>query len=309
MPVHIRVVAPEHLATPIGKKFDTCRFYLECICTHLADRYSDLPSFIGQCHSSTSSIGLLHSPAPTEVKPYLRIAWNTEYLLSIDHGDPEIVRINNQWTPIQAYYAVYSGLEALSYAIDGHPANGHQKAMRKCSSYLMSLGVSPWDKAFEGNRGKSGSAHTPLNFPSGIDSPNNLQRSGVQPLEMIAKCVKAEHSHRIDDKWRSKSESGCFKYQYDPNPTTLLHYLYRLRIKSNYKGVDIFTADAPEENVLQFARSLHSFTSWTLTLIDLILMRRLGKNPILDQATAYLTLNPDATDLDARASRYGSLTF
>lgn len=302
--MRIEIVSPKHLSTPSGIKFDTYRFYLECICEHLTSKYTNLAGFVRQVHSTTSAVNRLPALDPNEVEQYLRIAWNTEYLLSIDHGDPEIIRINNQWAPIQAYYSVYSGLEALSYAINGDHAGSHQKALRKASDFLLNLGITPWNKAYEGSRGKSRSDHSPTNFPAGISIPHNLRRSGVKPIEMIAKCLKAEHSHRIDDKWKSKNESGCWKYAYDPNPTTLLHFLYRLRIKSNYQEIDTFVTDAPKENVLQFAQCLHSFASWTLALIEMILLRRFGESPIITQANAYFATNKDATDLAMRVSEY-----
>lgn len=269
--------------------------------------YSDLSGLISFVGNATSSIQPLAALDPDEVESFLKIAWNTEYLLSINYGDPELVRISNQWLPIQAYYAVYSGMEAVSYAIDGNHAKSHSKALRKCSDYLTRLGISPWDKAYTGNRGKSKSAHLPLNFPASLALPHNLQRSGVDPIEMLARCLKAEHSHRIDSKWINKKSSNCYKYEYDPGPTTILHFLYRLRIKSNYHEIDTFVSDAPQQHILQFSISLQLVASWTLTLFELILISRLGSQPVIDQGKKYLAINSSAANLSTRISEYESM--
>lgn len=307
MPTHIHIVYPAHLSTTSGIKFETYRFYLVCFRDHLFMEYSDLAGFVGKSAKLSASIKPAKSLDPTPIEPFLRIAWNTEFLLSIDHGDPDIVRINNQWAPIQAYYATYSGLEAVAYAQDGHLPKSHSKTQRKCSDYFVNLGISPWDKAFQGSEGKSGSAHKPVNFPSSLVIPHNLQRSGVDPLGMIARCLKAEHSHRIDDKWKSKKESGCFKYQYKPGPTTLLHFLYRLRIKSNYQEIDAFVTQAPQNEILEFAEALQALTSWSLALFEIVLIRRFGAQVVLDVAQDYLAANPSATKLSARLSEYAQV--
>ena len=301
------ITPPQHLSSPSGIKFDTYRFYFECICDYLVTNYTDLSGFVSRAITATSPIQANTTLNPSEVEANLKIAWNTEYLLSINHGDSELVRINNQWSPIQAYYAVYSGMEALSYGIDGNHAGSHVKAMRKCSDFLVKLGFTPWDKAYTGPRGKSKTKHNPLNFPSSLFLPHNLQRAGVDPLAMFAKCLKAEHSHRIDDKWKGKKKSGCYKYDYDPGYTTLLHFLYRLRIKSNYQEIDTFVTDAPDHHILQFSHSLQLVTSWTLTLFELILIARLGAQSVIDQGKNYLGLNSSATNLAVRVTEYESI--
>jgi len=306
MPTQIHIQYPAHLSTASGIKFETYRFYLVCVRDYLLAQHKDLPSFIAASPKLLSQVKPAKNLDPLPIEPFLRIAWNTEFLLSIDHGDPNIVRINNQWAPIQSYYAVYSALEALAYSIDGNMPKSHAKTQRKCSAYLINLSVTPWDKAFQGAEGKSGSAHKPKNFPSTLAIPHNLQRSGVDPLGMIARCLKAEHSHRIDDKWRNKKDSGCYKYQYKPGPTTLIHFLYRLRIKSNYQEIDPFVAQAPQHEIAEFAEALQAVTSWTLCLLELILMRRFGPKVVMGFAQSYSTANPSAVKLVDRLAEYAA---
>ena len=309
MPISYSTNSPEYLSTADGKRFDTYRGYLKSIYDFFYQEYSALPNFIKYCNKTISPIRPLKYSNVNEIKNFLHIAWNTEYLLSINHNDPEIIRINNQWTPIQAYYSVYSGLEALSYGINTTHPYSHQKALQQCSSFLIDLGISPWDKAYKGSIGKKRSSQTPVHFPSGLDIPHNLQRHNVKPIEMIAKCLKVEHAHRVDDKWTNRKKNGKYKYQYDPKPTTILHFLYRLRVKSNYDEIDMFVMKAPRDKIVEFANSLKEVTSWTLSLIEMILIKRLGASPIQKQMESYLDVNKHAHLLKYRLSEYSNLNW
>jgi hypothetical protein len=235
------------------------------------------------------------------------MAWNTEYLISVDVGDPDLVRINNQWLPIQAYYAVYSACEAMTYAVDGAVAQGHQKALRKASAFFVNRALTPWDKAYTGALGKKRNGHTPVNFPAGLQAPHNLQRLNVDPAAMLATCLQAEHAHRVDDTWVSKKETGRWKYDFNPGYTTLLHFLYRLRIKSNYEEVDLFLSQAPEHEIIGFANTIRQVCSWTLTYAEIVLMRKCTKKRILDFANAYLAMNKKAENLEKRTAEYSSV--
>jgi len=235
---------------------------------------------------------------------FVKIAWNTEYLLCMGPDDPELIRISNQWTPVQAYFSVYACSEAVAYAIDGGKADGHRKALRKVTDYFVKNGMSPWDKTFKGPLGKTKNEHEPVNFPDNLTIPHNLSRRNVDPLEMIAKCLKAEHSHRVDDLWKSRKREGVYKYEFDPGYTGLLHFLYRLRIKSNYKEVDLFVAEAPEENIRGFARCMQEFCCWTLLYMEIMLIRKCTKHYLLGLAEKYRSVNPHAKRLKERTDFY-----
>ena len=283
-------------------KFETYRFYLQCICDYLREKYTNWKTFGRECFRHTQTLKGMRSFDEHWIERFMKISWNTEYLLSANAGDPELMRINNQWTPIQCYYTVYAACEAVAYALDSQKANGHHKTLRKVSDYFVRSGLSPWDKAFKEARGKKGNEHKPVNFPEHITIPSNLQRRNVVPIQMIAKCLKAEHSHRIDDLWQRRC--GIYKYQFDPGYTSLLHFLYRLRIKSNYKEVDLFVTEAPEENIRSFSRSIGFLTFWTLLYAESIIIRKCRKRYLIGAAEKYLTINQKADRLEKRIDFY-----
>ena len=282
-------------------KFETYRFYLESICRQLEKEYSVWRIYCNRCIEDTKSLQGLSGFDEVWVKRWMKIAWNTEYLMRENTEEYELIRFNNQWKPIQAYYTVYAASEAVAYVLDGKYADGHQKSMKKVTDYLSKTNLSPWNKAFKGAKGKSGNDHKPVNFPADISIPNNLQRVDIDPVEMIAKCLKAEHKHRIDDLFFKKK--GLYKYNFNPGLTGILHFLYRLRVKSNYKDVEIFVSEAPAENIKSFSNSLEKIVLYSLTLMEIILIRKCKKKFILELAKEYLKINQNA-DILTRRMRY-----
>jgi hypothetical protein len=303
-PVRIQIHAPYRPSTETEIKFDTYRYYLQCLCEYLQQEYGSWEDFGRQSISRTQKLQDMGCFDERWIERFMKIAWNTEYLLCMGPDDPELIRISNQWTPVQAYFSVYASSEALAYALDGKKADSHSKALRKVTNYLVQNGMSPWNKAFKGPVGRTKNEHEPVNFPIGLEIPHNLSRWGVHPIEMVARCLKAEHCHRVDDLWGGKKRTGVYKYEFDPGYTGLLHFLYRLRIKSNYKEVDLFVAEAPEENIRGFARCIQEFCYWTLLHMEIMLIRKCTKRYMLRLTDKYLLLNPGAQRLEQRIEFY-----
>ena len=137
---------------------------------------------------------------------------------------------------------------------------------------------------------------------SGALCSNFAVVTDVKPVEMIARCLKVEHQHRIDDLF--EKERGKFKYSFDPGNTGIIHFLYRLRVKSNYKDVEIFVSEAPKENIKGFSESLERIVLYTLTLLEIILIRKCRKRFVLGLADEYLNLNEKALELKKRTLFY-----
>ena len=297
------IIKPPYLPqTDTEIKFETYRFYLQSICGAIHNEHRTSKQLGLECLRRTQRLQVLKNFDMDWIERWMKIAWNTEYLLSVGSDDPELIRISNQWKPIQQYYAVYACTEAAAYVLDGEKADGHQKSLRKITAYFVQVGISPWNKAFKGSRGRKGNEHFAVNFPQDIIIPHNLQRVDVKPLEMIAKCLKAEHTHRIDELFQKRP--GIYKYNFDPGYTGLFHFLYRLRVKSNYKDVEIFVTEAPEENIRSFSESLDIFCFCCLLYMEIILIRKCRKKCILDLGEKYLKLNSKACHLAERLELY-----
>ena len=105
--------------------------------------------------------------------------------------------------------------------------------------------------------------------------PSNLQMNDVIPHEFIATCLRAEHKHRIDENFVKRK--GKFKKYYNPGLTSLLHFFYRLRIKSNYRDIDLFITASRDDIIMEFADSLKEIVFWFLLLSEIYLIRRFKK--------------------------------
>ncbi len=283
-------------------KFETYRFYLESFSNYLCNEYTDIENFLSVCSKHSHTLQGVKSFDAKAVESKFKIAWNTEFLLNSDLGDINLTRINNQWAPIQAYYAIYSSAEAFACVLDGTPSNTHKSTLRKVTAYFARSGLPPWSFAYRGCRGKGGNDHLPINFPPNISVPHHLQRYGVESVQMIAKCLKAEHNHRIDDLWSQKT--GMHKHQYDPRDTSFLHFMYRLRIKSNYKETDLFITKAPDQQIYGFASSLKTLCTWSIAYFETLLARKCGKRYLLELIEKYIELNPKNQALLNRSKQY-----
>jgi hypothetical protein len=75
-------------------------------------------------------------------------------------------------------------------------------------------------------------------------------------------------------------------------PATLIDYLYRLRINTNYKDSAMFT-DGPNvpSDSKRVRRCFGILAGTTMLLGELAVIRRLGKQQVLDWATAWKRAN------------------
>lgn len=289
-------------------RFETYLNYLTAIRNYLIESYGDWNGFAIQCFENIASLQSKPGLDSAWIERFMKLAWNTEYLLSSEPPEPEIVRINNQWTPIQCYYAVYSAAEAYCCALDGQKSDGHTPTLRKMTAHLIKTGMAPWNLAYHGPQGRDKNQARPLNFPQDLRLAHNLQRHDVQPIGLIARCLKAEHTHRIDERHISQSTKGRRpKAVIDPGDTGLLHFLYRLRIKANYQKMDIFLAAPSTDRSREFFEALRMVCNWSLTMMEITLARRCRPASIFAMADRYLKINPRAGGLIDRFKFYRSI--
>lgn len=256
--------------------FDVYENYLDNIVRNIKLEYKN--KFLAAVAQNTSSMKGGNGFSLEYIKRFLFLGWNTECLVKINDSlpDVELLRINNQWKPIQVYYSIYSVCEATYHALTNQKIESHAGCLRHMSEYLSKSPHKPWSYAFIGYQGNKRVPRTikPINFTKGLIIPSPLQRNSASSEETIACCLQAEHRNRIRDFRPQKKQ---YKYLHDPKHTTLLHFLYRLRIKSNYKDVEIFLAKAPEGKIRSFSSNLTSICKYTNALCEIIILRRIGK--------------------------------
>ena len=287
-------------------RFETYRYYIKCFVEVINTLYPSDGELIAEINQRTKHLQGFKRYDRDWVARFLKNAWNTEFVLNFNLvDDPEIARINNQWLPIQTYYSVYSGGEAVAYLLDGNKAGSHRACLRKLNNFLVNLGVMPWNLMYTGPIGKKSNEHKPKNFPSSIIVPSNLARRGITPIQMVCKCLKAEHKKRVHDEFQKKK--GNFKYRFNPGYTSLLNFLYRLRIKSNYEDIDVFLIQAPDYLIMEFGKNMAFLGYKTLILCEIITMKKIGKSDFISIVDEYLKLNPKASALLTRKRLYSSI--
>jgi hypothetical protein len=80
-----------------------------------------------------------------------------------------------------------------------------------------------------------------------------------------------------------------------------------LRIKSNYEEIDVFLAQAPDNVIIEFGKNLNFICLATLTLFEIIMIRKMGKANFNCIVGDYLRMNKSASALQDRNKSYLSL--
>jgi hypothetical protein len=282
-------------------RFETYRNYLHRFASYSRELHPDCESLARACALATRGHRPLLDLDKGWVRRFTSIAWNTESLLAATPVEVDLLRISNAWLPVQAYYAVYSAAEAAAYVIDGTKADGHQKALRKIAEFSTRLGIGPWNLAYTGPKGRDGKQHRPVNFPVGIAPGHNLAGSTSSDVSIIARCLKAEHQNRIKEEYKRSNKR---QYLYDPGQTTLFHFLYRLRVRSNYRGIEPFITQTDEGSIRSFSGSLQTVVRRTLCFLEGILLAKCRRTVVLQMAADFMRSNKRTSWLQERVSVY-----
>jgi len=287
----------------------------------LAEAMRASPSFARLKERDTSEIAPLRG--------ILRNAWGTEFLLvSASHlPDDELMGIANNWAVVQAYYACYHAAQALQVARGQQRPESHPRTLQLYSQYWAERPVDlpPWSLGFQSKECRNlpiGRTIRPIHQWKGCDDDtcwsliamvlrttrrdllkakyrdarrrkrserrkqweaNEQERgakglhAGKQPAWWAAMpTLSAEEKQRIDE--------GLYQ-------TTLLDYLCRLRLRSNYRDPTMFT-DGPESH--DQSRSVHQYlcgiTSATLLVHELHVGQLIGQHRLADLVDEWLSV-------------------
>lgn len=118
--------------------FEVYLRYLKNFTSYIIKAYPKIDDLIANIWTNLSDVKYIKDFTDIKnLRRFLFIAWNTEYLLSVNdkNKDTEILRVNNQWKPIQAYYSVYSLSEAVILTID-HKVESHATCLKKLANFL-----------------------------------------------------------------------------------------------------------------------------------------------------------------------------
>lgn len=263
----------------------------------------------------------------------LKNAWGTELLINIGRhfvDEPELVKLSNNWSTVQAYYVLYHSTQAVAVAKGNVRPKTHPTTQRIFYNLWAARGLclEPWTLSYgsEGTR----------NIPSHIiidDTIHNWSHcSSDTAWSLACKALKttredklAESVRKAREKKRTERISTLKKEEVErirlgkkpkktPNvrlpqltreeklrvdnkepPTTIIDYLFRLRIRTNYVDSSMFT-DGPENEhaSLQVRDDLSIIAGGNLLLAELTVSRIVGHDVFLKWINDWVCANvPD----------------
>ena len=267
------------------------------ICSYHGDgEQIDLPAL---AHSIRSTPGFAHiarrqRPADLYEKQ-LKNAWLTEVALNIPDifTLPDLVPYFNHWATIMAYYVLHHGMRATIAARDGQPTmtRSHQSLLNQAAAYLKNSPVFPvpWSVVCTEREG----GYQFLSIPADAASQCGSLLKRFQPEDAWPSFCKALATTR--DR-AIKERVDQWKHQHDRKnirrplrwgigqavqPTTFLHFLRRLRIRSNYVDSDAFAAALRREaEATAFNRSIRNIVAGSMMVCETLIAGMTGDSDI-----------------------------
>ncbi len=224
---------------------------------------------------------------PGAVRSSLSNAWGTEALLGMAgvYGlSDEMIRLSNNWAVVQLYYAVYHAAHALMQAQAGQPPTTHEATAKRFLDLWVKPqepeAVMPLSLAYGG----FGPVNAPSDIQPDDGIPNWTSCDGMTCWSLALKALRTTRSEQLQVRFakRRKEKLSERKKQWKkdeaarlasgksprktptwsrPNLTaaerndvarklrdhSLIDYLYRLRTRSNYEDVSMFS-EGPEDD-------------------------------------------------------------
>ncbi|NTV47746.1 MAG: hypothetical protein HGB11_14790 [Chlorobiales bacterium] len=260
----------------------------------------------------------------------LHNAWGTESLLLATKNfitDDELVRLSNNWSCVQTYYVFYHCTQAYAIARGYKRPENHPKTQTIFYDTWTQKNISlpPWSlcTVFEESTNipsgveinidihawSSVNSHTAWDIAA--KSLCTTRRDELKErLLNRRKCKQQENKRAWEDEEKQRIISGkrarnmpnfplpkltqIEKVNIDKKlrPYTIMDYLYRLRIKTNYVDSNMFT-DGPEDEVSSrnVQKYLYRLDSATMLLHELCISRITGPQDFKKWMSAWISKN------------------
>jgi hypothetical protein len=254
-----------------------------------------------------------------QIKTSLRNAWGTELLLNLGAHfltEDESVRISNCWGAVQAYYIAYHSVHALVVARNQPRPQAHTKTQNLFVDYWIKnrLKIYPWSLGFS----DSGGVNVPEDIGSPVDTKihqwsnlNFMNRWSIA-LKAMETTRREEHKNAlrrarenkkrernkqwsVDNEARSRlgkrtkkkpkatlpvlSKEERLRVNSDLRTFGLIDYLYRVRIRANYKDSAAFTCGPDNAEISTSVRNdMIYLATGTLLLHEMYICAMVGSD-------------------------------
>jgi hypothetical protein len=229
-------------------------------------------------------------PLNKDVGRLLRIAWQTELAARVSdvYDDDMLRRVAAQTLPVQAYYAVFNAARSMT-TVAGTTCGTHQAVHRDFQSQRARYAYRSWGVTLAGEP----ESLADCVFDPQITMPYsfNLMELSHEPEQYVCAALRMTRRWKVAlqrDDWlrKNKTKSGSQRRRLPVaerarlvtslRPTTLMDFLYELRRRSNYEGVDEYGSDAEDANVERFHRGLLHIADIGLLHYEVMLIQHVG---------------------------------
>lgn len=247
-------------------------------------------------------------PSTSQHAKYLRNAWSTEILLNLANTISTEVSLSKYacaWAPVQAYYAVYSGILAVSQ-LRKHLLSEHRGTLNFASNLVQTFGWVPevccyWCRGMNELGNLSYSPRTPLCLSpafSNLRSPSTADEA----LALVLTCLKTTRyeylGQRMADLRRQREKKSlrpavtkAEKQTLDRNlpPTTLFDFLYRVRCRCNYQDTDLFIVGPETDGDSEsFLNAITTVVNFALAFLETVVCAQIGNSEMESLIANYL---------------------
>lgn len=267
-----------------------------------------------------------------QIKRSLTRAWGTELLLNLNGKvitEDELKRLANNWSVVQAYYVFYHATQALAGVKVHQRAESHPTTQRIFASFWTvpdTTSLSPFTLGF----GAMGPKNAPENVAI-KDKINTFSRCSVEnhfslavqalrttrrvKLPQLINDARKQNKATAVKDWEAKSRerelSGKSSLK-TPNftlplltaaekavieeklrPYSLMDYLFRLRVKTNYQDSAMFT-DGPRDELVSTVvhNDLEFLTAGMLLVHEVLISKLVGPEIFESWAQDWLKTSP-----------------
>lgn len=249
-----------------------------------------------------------------EVRRLLRISWQTELAARVSdvYDDDMLRRVAAQTLPVQAYYAVFNASRAMTLSA-GMTCGTHQAVHRDFQTQRARRAYRSWGVTLTGDPAAAGGCVlTPaITAPAAF----NPMEQSHPPADYVWAALRMTRRWKVDsarENWlrANKKADGTprknlpgparIKLIGDLRPTTLMDFLYELRVRTNYEGVEEYGSDAEDSYVERFHRGLLHIAGMGMLLYETLLVQYVGlpayQAEVSDWAASVTQVGPWATE-------------
>jgi len=217
-------------------------------------RRGDIINEIYNNHFFKNKIKPHYNPDIKLIGQYLRNSWNTENVLNLN----KIILENSnnsfvvQWGIPQTYYSIFTSILSFYKSI-GYPQESHTGVIKRYGD-LIEEGKFPESLSMYLTGTKREKLFVNIEKPKGlrtlefnIQKPESIDNKICQLLNSTREFKLSESGKEFKRHTKNKvkklNESQLIEVSKQVGNTTILDFLYRKRIKSNYQDTDTFTSE------------------------------------------------------------------